>query len=148
MLVEEIWVNVEEGAERTGYNIDYVRRLARNNLRLPEAERALRVRRDTHAYAIWLPDLISYFQKIEDGQPKNPEEEIWVNTNEAAEIMGYNRDYLSQLGLKMMQKPEEEREIKTKKRGGNYEMWLPDLRLHQHRGRRGPRSTSKKPLDQ
>lgn len=139
MLVEEIWVNVEEGAQRTGYNIDYVRRLARKNLRLPEEERSLRVRRDIHAYAIWLPDLINYFEKIDNSHSENPSEEIWVNTTEAAEATGYNRDYLSQLAAKMWNKPEDEREIKTKKRGGNYEMWLPDLRLHQRKGRRGPR---------
>ncbi len=139
MLVEEIWVTVEEGAERTGYNVDYVRRLARNNIRLPEAERSLRVRRDTHAYAIWLPDLMNYSQKVENGHPQNPDDEIWVNTAEAAEITGYNQSYLSQLASRMWDKPEGEREIKTKRRGGNFEMWLPDLLRHQHRGGKGPR---------
>jgi hypothetical protein len=63
LLVEEIWVNVEEGAQRTGYNIDHVRRLARENLRLPEDERLMRVRKETRAYEIWLPDLINYVER-------------------------------------------------------------------------------------
>ena len=142
MLSEEIWVTVDEGAERTGYSIDHVRRLARENMRLPEAERSLRVRRDTHAYAIWLPDLMNYFQKIENGHPQNPAEEIWVNTAEAAEITGYHRTYLSRLASKMWNTPEDEREIKTKRRGGNFEMWLPDLLLHQHVGGKGPRKAT------
>jgi hypothetical protein len=141
-LPEETWVSTNEGAAITGYHLDHVRRLARENMRLPEAERSFRVRKDGHAYAIWLPDLLSYFDKDDNGNPKNPDQEIWVNTTEAAEITGYNRDYLSQLAMKMTNKPEAEREIKTKRRANGYEMWLPDLLRHKHRGRRGPRKSS------
>jgi hypothetical protein len=143
VLVEEIWVNVAQATKITGYNLDHVRRLARDNWRLPEDQRRIRVRKDGHAYAIWLPDLISYFGKDDNGHVKNADEEIWVNTTEGEELTGYNRAYLSQLAGKMWDKPEAEREIKTKKRAGGYEMWLPDLLRHKQKGRRGPKKNKK-----
>jgi hypothetical protein len=57
---EETWVNTIEGAEITGYNPDYVRELARNNWKLPEEQRLIRVRKRANRYDIWLPDLIRY----------------------------------------------------------------------------------------
>jgi hypothetical protein len=61
-LVEETWVNTIEGAELTGYNEDYVRELARNNWKLPENERLIRVRKRSNRYDIWLPDLMHYVE--------------------------------------------------------------------------------------
>jgi hypothetical protein len=58
--VEEIWVNVTEAAEITGYHRDHIRGLARNNSRLPEAERIIKVRKRSNGYDIWLPDLLKY----------------------------------------------------------------------------------------
>ncbi len=57
--IEEIWVNVTEATEITGYQRDYVRELARNNWRLAEEERLIKVRKRSNGYDIWLPDLIN-----------------------------------------------------------------------------------------
>jgi hypothetical protein len=146
-LVEEIWVNVEQGAERTGYNVDHIRRLARENMRLPEDERLMRVRKENRAYEIWLPDLINYVERripyTVDDLDLDSVEKIWVNTAEAAEYTGYNRGHLSLLGMQMWEKPESEREIKTKKRTSGYEMWLPDLVVYTHKIGRGPQKKRK-----
>jgi hypothetical protein len=57
---EAIWVNVAEGAAITGYHPDYVRKLARDNWRLPEEERLIKTLKRSSGYDMWLPDLISY----------------------------------------------------------------------------------------
>ncbi len=57
-----------------------------------------------------------------------PDQEIWVTTNEAEELTGYNRRYLKQLANKNAKLPDDERLIKVRKRSGLfYELWLPDL---------------------
>jgi hypothetical protein len=60
---EEIWVNVTEGKDITGYSRDYVWRLAKSNWEMPEAERFIKTRRRSHGYEIWLPDLMAYISK-------------------------------------------------------------------------------------
>lgn len=142
-LVEEIWVNVEEGAERTGYHLDHVRRLARESWRLPENQRFIRVRKDDHAYAIWLPDLINYAQNRVLNTPLDDElvvEEIWVNVEEASQATGYSRQYITRLAMKMQKKSEEEREIQLKKRSNRYELWLPDLIAYKRKVGHGPQA--------
>jgi hypothetical protein len=64
-------------------------------------------------------------------------EETWVNTSEAAEITGYNRQYLMKLAQKMSQQSEEERQIKIRRRY-LYEFWLPDLIAYIKINRHGP----------
>ena len=56
-----------------------------------------------------------------------PDQEIWVTTREGAELTGYSGRYLGQLAKKNSLLPENERDIKVRKRGGRHEMWLPDL---------------------
>ena len=56
-----------------------------------------------------------------------PDQEIWVMTKEGAELTGYNSRYLEQLASKNSRLPEDERDIKVRKRGGRHELWLPDL---------------------
>ena len=56
-----------------------------------------------------------------------PDQEIWVMTTEGAELTGYNRYYLEKLANKNSKLPEDEREIKVRKRLGRHELWLPDL---------------------
>jgi hypothetical protein len=111
---QEVWVNVEEGAKITGYHLDHVRRLARENWRLPEAERLIRVRKDGHAYAIWLPDLVNYVERYVPVTASNGDhsQETWVNAAEGAKATGYNRQYMTRLAIKMAKKPDGEREIK------------------------------------
>ncbi len=61
--VQDIWVGVIEGAEITGYHPDYVRKLARDNWKLPEDQRAIKLRRVSSVYIIWLPSLVAYTEK-------------------------------------------------------------------------------------
>jgi hypothetical protein len=59
-LAEEIWVNVTEAAQITGYSRIHVLRLATQNWKLPEEARLIRLRKRSNGYDIWLPDLVSY----------------------------------------------------------------------------------------
>jgi hypothetical protein len=69
--VEEIWVNVTEGAAITGYHPDHVRKLARDNWRLPEEKRFIKTLKRSSGYDIWLPDLVNYLTEPKRGpQPK------------------------------------------------------------------------------
>jgi len=61
--VEESWVNVTEGAEFIGYHRMTVYKLVQANWNLPEAERDIRVKRRSHGYMLWLPDLVKYSNK-------------------------------------------------------------------------------------
>lgn len=72
--VEEIWVNVREGAEITGYHRDHVQRLARNNLNLPDDKREIKVRLRSNGYDIWLPDLLKYVEAVGRGPRKKSEQ--------------------------------------------------------------------------
>jgi hypothetical protein len=58
--VEEIWVNVTEGAQKTGYNRNHVMRVARKIWGQPEDQRRIKIRRRTTGYELWLPDLVKY----------------------------------------------------------------------------------------
>ena len=61
----EIWVMTREGAELTGYSSEYIEKLAHKNLRLPEDERQIKVRkRSRFFYELWLPDLLRYRDEI------------------------------------------------------------------------------------
>ncbi len=69
--VDEIWVNVTEGAELTSYHPDYVRKLARDSWKLAENEREIQVTRHPGGYMLWLPDLVKYLTTKSRGpQPK------------------------------------------------------------------------------
>ena len=61
---QEIWVMTTEGAELTGYNREYLERMANKNLRLPEDERQIKVRMRARRYELWLPDLLRYINEI------------------------------------------------------------------------------------
>jgi hypothetical protein len=69
--VQEIWVSTTEAAEITGYNADYVQRLAREAWHQAEDKRLIKVRNRSRRYEIWLPDLIVYINANRHGpQPK------------------------------------------------------------------------------
>lgn len=141
-VIEEVWVNVAEGAEKTGFHPDHVRRLARENSRLPEDQRFIRIEKKPREYAIWLPDLMNYVKRNslfpKFGITPRKAEEVWVNTGEGAEITGYNMDYLQQIARKMWRQPEDERAIKVRNRSRRYELWLPDLIAYVESIRHGP----------
>ena len=56
-----------------------------------------------------------------------PDQEIWVMTTEASELLGYNSQYLEKLARKNLNLSEDDREIKVRMRAKRYEIWLPDL---------------------
>jgi len=64
---QETWINTTEAADITGYNVEHVRKLARENWRLPEDERIIRVRFRSNRYDIWLPDLQKYIENYGHG---------------------------------------------------------------------------------
>ena len=69
---QEIWVMTVEGAELTGYNREYLEKLATKNWRLPEDERIIKLRkRAGRFYELWLPDLLRYIEEIGNG-PHQP----------------------------------------------------------------------------
>ena len=61
---QEVWVTTREGAEATGYNIDYLEQVARKNFRLPEHEREIKIRKRSNRYELWLPDILRYIKEI------------------------------------------------------------------------------------
>jgi hypothetical protein len=71
--VEDIWVSTSKAAKITGYNQEYVRKLARDNAKLTEADRLIKVRKGKRSYDLWLPDLLNYVEKHGLGPYKFPE---------------------------------------------------------------------------
>jgi hypothetical protein len=61
---QEIWVTTTEGAEATGYNRQYLEKLANKNWRVPEDERLIKIRSRSRRYELWLPDLLRYIEEI------------------------------------------------------------------------------------
>ena len=64
---QEIWVNVTEAAEMTGYTRDYIKKLIMRIWKLPEDQRAVQVRKRSSGFDIWLPDLIAYLREFGHG---------------------------------------------------------------------------------
>ena len=60
---QQTWVMTTEGAELTGYNRQYLEKLARKYLQLPEDERSIKVRMRARRYELWLPDLLRYIEE-------------------------------------------------------------------------------------
>ena len=74
-----------------------------------------------------------------------PDQEIWVMTREGAELTGYSAEYLEKLTNKNSRLPEDERQIKVRKRIGRYhELWLPDLLRYIDEIGTGPMNSAKK----
>ena len=61
---QEIWVTTTEGRELTGYNRQYVEKLANKNWRLPEDERLIKLRKRSGRFELWLPDLLRYIEEV------------------------------------------------------------------------------------
>ena len=72
-----------------------------------------------------------------------PEQQIWVMTEEGAQLTGYNSRYLEKLANKISKSPEDERPIKIRKRGGRHELWLPDLLFYIDEVGYGPHQNKK-----
>jgi hypothetical protein len=70
-------------------------------------------------------------------------EEIWVNASEATEITGYNYHSVLKLIFKISKQPEEDREVRMRKRSTGWEMWLPDLLNYIYKPGAGPQTKRK-----
>jgi hypothetical protein len=69
--IEKMWVTVAEASEITGYSRDRIKKIAFRNWNLPEAEREIDLRKESHNYLIYLPSLIKYALTPRRGpQPK------------------------------------------------------------------------------
>ena len=159
-LADQIWVNTREGAEKTGYNRQYVKLLAMKIWRQPESERPIQIRKRSNGFELWLPDLLAYMNSEGHGpylkdSPRTQSskadpsvissresrvKKIWVNVSEAAEITGYNRGHMWRLVNTMWNQPEDERPVKLRRRTTGYELWLPDLIGYMEKEARGPYS--------
>jgi hypothetical protein len=65
----------------------------------------------------------------------------WVTVTEAAEETGYNYHSMRKLIWKIASQPEDEREIKLRKRSYGWELWLPDLMSYLDKPGRGPQGS-------
>lgn len=76
-------------------------------------------------------------------KPEVETQDIWVSITEGAEQIGYNREYIKKLLIRVAKQPEDEREIKLRKRSFGYELWLPDLLAYVQKPGRGPQRKRK-----
>ena len=67
----EIWVDLYEGAEITGYSVVGLRKVVRRMIELPEAEREVKVRKRTGRWELWLPNLLAYVNQPNRGSRRN-----------------------------------------------------------------------------
>jgi len=67
--VEEIWVNLAEAAEITGYNPGSLRKLAWTLDQEPEEQRPIKLRKRSNGWEMWLPDLMVYIERPRRGPP-------------------------------------------------------------------------------
>lgn len=66
------WVTITEGTEIIGYHRDSVRKLITQMSKEPEENRAIRLRRRSYGWEVWLPDLITYATRPRSG-PRLPQ---------------------------------------------------------------------------
>ncbi|MEO8609220.1 MAG: hypothetical protein ABI690_15120 [Chloroflexota bacterium] len=64
---QEIWVDLYEAAEITGYSVVGLRKVVRRMLELPETERHVKVRKRTGRWELWLPNLLTYLNQPKHG---------------------------------------------------------------------------------
>lgn len=69
---EEIWVSATEAAQITGYSAVHLRKVVRENFRLPEEERLIKIRKRSRGYDMWLPDLLVYMEEHGNGPHQKP----------------------------------------------------------------------------
>jgi len=65
--VAQVWVTVTEAAQATGYNRQYITRLAQRISYQMEDQREIKIKRYSSGYHIWLPDLIAYMSRTRHG---------------------------------------------------------------------------------
>jgi hypothetical protein len=68
---KEIWVDLFEAAELTGYNLESIRKLAYRIAQQADEERPIKIRKRTSRWEMWLPDLMAYTRRPLHG-PRAP----------------------------------------------------------------------------
>ncbi len=71
---QQIWVNVAEAAEMTGYSRDRMTRIMAQIWKLSEEQHNIQIRKRTSGYDIWLPDLFAYLS--EKGHGPHPKRKL------------------------------------------------------------------------
>jgi hypothetical protein len=56
----EIWVNVTEAAEITGYSRQHMKMVISGLWQIEESQRGVRMRKRSSGFDVWLPDLLVY----------------------------------------------------------------------------------------
>ena len=64
---KEIWVDLYEAAELTGYSIVGLRGVIQRMKQLAEEEREIKVRKRTGRWELWLPDILIYVDRPNRG---------------------------------------------------------------------------------
>ena len=67
MYNEEIWVNLSEATEITGYSYDSLRKVIWQMAQEPEEERPIKLKKRSNAWELWLPDLMKFMQEPRRG---------------------------------------------------------------------------------
>jgi hypothetical protein len=72
----EIWVDVFEASEMTGYSVDALRKVIARVKNLPEEEREITLRKRTNRWELWLPDILSYMSHPNRGPNRRSKSKI------------------------------------------------------------------------
>lgn len=59
---QEIWVDLYEAAEISGYNRASIRNLIQRISQQPEDEREINLRKRSSRWELWLPDFVAYIK--------------------------------------------------------------------------------------
>ena len=76
-VAEEIWVNLSEATEITGYNYNSLRKVIWQMAQEPEEQRSIKIKKRSNAWELWLPDLMNFMQEPRRGpQAKRKKDSI------------------------------------------------------------------------
>lgn len=71
----QIWVDIYEAAERTGYSVHGMRKVVQRIGRQPEHQREIKMRKRTSRWELWLPDVINYVERPSHGPQRKRKSE-------------------------------------------------------------------------
>ena len=71
---KEIWVDINEATELTGYNRESMRSLAQRMSLKSDEEREINIRKRSNRWELWLPDLLFYINEPGHGAKQKRKE--------------------------------------------------------------------------
>jgi hypothetical protein len=77
---KEIWVDLREAAELTGYNLESIRKVAYRIAQQSEDEREIKIRKRSSRWEFWLPDLITYVKRPLRGARPNDKKQTSLDS--------------------------------------------------------------------